>query len=742
MSPGPMLRRPLLAGVAALLILAATAPCSAEGDGQAFRQRLLRDLQTGVERAHAAVAGGPRPVTVSYVWAVAGMVSLHQQTGDARLPGWAKEGVLALVALARQPGGPPKPLFVSFRYLTPFCTTYRYLQARGQFSAAEEAEIAALITASVATHYDYTDFGTHNRALIDGAGFYFAAAAVPDSPAAGRWRAYGDSLATDSWKAWSIEDASIYQPFWLTYTLVLADLLGRTPQHMQAVTTRFYFDVPHYLLMPNGLLPDWGDGDWTHMWAWNVANLVRAGSYYRHGEYLDSARRLYDAHLGFYQGIQEDNLFPLGLALQWLDPAVPFQPLVQERSAEVIDDLVSKKITFRSPHGDYGLLNYRDQGPYARWQREYQNATIYAPEERPHHGHSDENSLALLLSDQTVLLADGGYRARVEDGWRADVFHNRVVARTGFPPESDLFDYLKVDTTYHPVTTEKIHFGNFGSLDYSRTRLVDRERGYTGDRIILFAPDTGLYVIVDSLLIDEAGQKVFCNTWHPDKILRQGADYVVSWPDRIPIRQEYWPNPHHKDLLIQFVGNRDKITQTREIGRRFNRSRAFYQYLKGYFYAGQRLTFVTVLRPHAPGGFQESMLHDVQLLPGEHDDGRTLGLTFTLAGDPVTVGLKLDQTIGLTNRRGGPRFDFRTGRVAYGSLATDADFAFVRRKADGTREVGMMYGCTVQFEGRTLFDMPLVQHPGMFSETVYPGTQEFKVDQIKDKMPRWHETVR
>jgi hypothetical protein len=30
----------------------------------------------------------------------------------------------------------------------------------------------------------------------------------------------------------------------------------------------------------------------------------------------------------------------------------------------------------------------------------------------------------------------------------------------------------------------------------------------------------------------------------------------------------------------------------------------------------------------------------------------------------------------------------------------------------------------------------------MFSETVYPGAKEFRVDAIKDKMPRWHETLR
>ena len=727
------------------LALGAANFCRAGTDGAAFRQRLLDDLRSGIERDHAALAVAPaagKPgIEVKYVWNLAAMTILHAQTGDARLLAWAKEGMLGLTASARVAGAPPKPLFGSFRHLPPFCEAYLYLQQHGQFTAGEAAEIAAQISASVATHYDYTDFGAHNRALIDAAGFYFAAAAVPDHPEAARWRAYGESLAADSWNAWSIEDASIYQPFWFTYTHVLADFLGRTPEHMKAVTTRFYFDVPKFLLMPNGLLPDWGDGDWTHMWAWNVANLVRGGSYYRDGEYLDAARRMYDAHIGFYQGVHDGDFYCLALALRWLDPSVAFVPLVQQKSAEVIDDLVSKKIAFRSAQGDYGLVNYRDQGPYARYQREYQNATIYAPEEKPHHGHADENSFVILLADRTVLLADGGYLARIADGWRADVFHNRVVARTGFPPESDIFDYLKTDTTYHPVTTEKIHFGTFGSLDYARTRLVDRERGYTGDRIVLFAPESGLYIVVDSLLIEESGQKVFCNTWHPDKILKRGADYVVSWPDRIPIRQEYWPNPHHKDLLIQFLDNRDKVTLTKEIGRRFNRSQAFYQYLKGYYYKGQRLTFVTVLRPHAPGGFQESMLDDVKLLPNERDDGRTLGLTFALDGELVTVGLKLDQTIGLTNRRGGPKFDFRTGRVDYGALSTDADFAFVRKKRDGTKEIGLLYGCSLQFSGETLFDMPLNRHPGMFGEILSPGAGEFRVDQIKDKMPRWHATV-
>lgn len=741
-----MTRRFVLAVASLALCCPAPLLSGAIADGAAFRQRLLDDLQRGVEREHSAfqtrLTAKPGPAAPNHAWVLSAMNHLHAQTHDAKFLAWARDDLLAMVRSAPgQNGAAPKPLFASFRYLVPFCETYLALKREHLISADEAREVDAQITASAATHFDHTDFGTHNRSLIDGTAFYHAAAAVPNSPDASRWRGYGEALASDSWNAWSIEDASIYQPFWLTYTLVLADLLHKTPEHMKAVTTRFYFDVPKFLIMPNDMLPDWGDGDWTHMWAWNVANLVRAGSYYHDGEYLDVARRLYESHMGFFKEIEDDNFYCLALALKWLDPQVPFVPLVQETSRPVIDDLVAKKITFRSAHGDYAMLNYRDQGPYARYQRDYINASIYAPQEKPHHGHADENSFAMLMADKTVLLADGGYLSTFEDGWRADIFHNRVIARTGFPPASDLFDYLKMDATYHAVTTEKIHFGNFGSLDYSRTRLVDRERGYTGDRIVLFAPETGLYVVVDSILIDEPGNKVFCNTWHPDQISQRGDHYVVSWPEKIMIRKESWPNPHTRDLLIQFLDNDEKVTQVKEIGRRFHRSQAFYQYLKGYYVRGQRLIFVTVLRPHDPGAFKPEMLDDVKVLPNPARDGRTLGLTFTLRGEAVTVGLKLDQTIGLTNLRGHPAFDFRTGAVTYGALRTDADFAFVRTHRDGSHELGFQYGSEVRFGGEALFDMPVRRNTTTFGEAVYPGATEYRLDESKDKMPRWHAVV-
>ncbi len=730
----------ILISMTSLVTQAAGTPTTA-----AFKEQMLKDTVAAVQKTHEGFARGVSRGTIKpnrgYANTLAAMVNLHSITGDAKFLQWAQDDIVALVHAAKKPDGAQTAFINGFRNMVPFCEAYMYLKAKDALTSEQRKMIEDQIIASVATHYDYTDFGPHNRGLIDGAAFLFAAKAVPDAPDVKKWKSYGNALAADSMYQWSIEDASIYLPFWQTYTLTLAELQGELDEYLKPVTTRYYFDYIRSLIMPNGLLPDWGDGDWTHNWDWSVANLVLAGSRYKDGEYLDAARQLYEACMQYWRKLDAGSMYTISTALRWMDSGVPLKAFAPVKSREAIDDLISKKITFRSANGDYAMLNYRDEGAYGRFGRDYLNAQLNAFQEKPHHGHSDENAIDLLMAGKTVLLADGGYRHTSiqtwEDGWRADFYHNKIVARTGqmMPYEGDAFDYITKDRSYHAVQTEKIHFGNFGSLDYSRTRLVDRERGYTGDRIILFSPETSLHIVVDSILIDEPGVKVFCNTWHPDNILKQGDNYVVSWPERIPIRKEYWPNTHNKELLIQFLGNGDKVTKVKEIERRFNPSKVFLQYQNTYFFKGQRLLFVTVLRPHDPGTFNAAMLDDVKLIANEREDGRTLGLTFKLGGDLVTVGLKLDQTIGLTNLRGRPLWDFRTGQVDYGKLRTDSDFAFVREYKDGAKETAFQYGCELHYDGRTLFEMPLNKH-------MYQGADDFRNQMIKDKMPRWHQIVK
>lgn len=722
------------------LALAATLAAHAATGTADFQRRVQADLRRNVETWHRAFAAerdrGVLPENFYMPYLLSGLSNLHARTGEPVLLEWTKENLLWLVRSSRDEKGVIRPLFGDrFRFLHSFADAYLHLRAAGALSREEDAAVRAQLIATANARLNRADFGAQNRGLIYGAELLMCAHTLPDAPDAPLWRRHGEALVADSREGWSVEDSSLYEPFWLNYLLTLAEKDGTLATMLRQHRTRYHLDTARALQLPNGLMPDWGDADWTESWMWFVANWVLAGSRLQEGAYLEAARRLYEANDAFREGrMHLEAVGALGLAVRWMDATVPLES-ARHDSSEALDELLSKKIVFRGEAGSYALLTYRDPGPYGRFTRDYQNAQLAAYEEKPHHGNADENSLSLLMQDGTVLLADGGYRAAYARGWRADIFHNRIVARSGFPTEGDVFGYLFADPTYRAVTTEPIHFGRFGSLDYSRTRLVDDERGYTGDRIVLFAPEDGLTIVVDSLRIDRAGPKVFCNTWHPDRILRQGDNWVLSQPARIPARGADWPNPPNRELVIEFVGTRDKVAGTREIDRRYNPSQAFFQHLANYFFAGQRLTFVTVLRPIPRGTFAPALLGGVELLENAHADGRTLGLRFALGGERVTVGLKLDQTIGLTNLRGRPMFDRTTGSVDYGALRTDADFAFVRERAGGQLEFGFQYGISVSYADRPLYLQPVW-------ETMFQGPGDFAVADRRDKMPRWHETVR
>ena len=672
-------------------------------------------------------------------------VALFDATHDARYLTEAREDLLWLVHSCREPGGAVRPYFKEFRYLASFCDAYKTLKAHALLSASECQEVDEQITVSMRVRMGHTDMGAQNRGLIYGSEFLFAADAVPHAVDAPEWRRRGQALTEDSLSGWDVEDASIYEPFWFNYTLTLTELLGTSESYLKTVQGRFYLEHARQLQMPDGLLPDWGDGDWTESWGWNVANLVRGGSVTRDGRYLAAAERLYTAASAFWTDLRGEHIGGVALALRWLDPSVPLEPEPLVTSREVVDDLVSKKITFRNPAGAYALLNYRDQGPFGRFTRDYLNASLEAREEKPHHGHADENAFCALVDHGTVLLASSGYRTNFSDGYRADVYQNRLVARTGVPRDNDLLSYLEADTSYHEVTTEKIAFGTLGSLDYSRTRLVDPERGYSADRIVLFAPDPGFYMVVDSVLVQRGGNKVFATLWHPDQVLSSGPGYVVSWPRDIlvrhgswvksgPIPTLSWPNPHASDLLIEAIHPRDAVMGLGSIVRRYRPSAVSWQGLRSTFVEGQRLTFVSVLTPHPAGSFTPAMLGRVTCLAPADDDGRTLGLSFSLGGDPVVVGLKLDPSIGLTQFRGRPMSSPVSGTVAYADLKTDADMAFVREHRDGSTEFGFMAGTHVHWKGRSLFQMPV-------DTTMYQGADGVSAPEVRDRMPRWWQVV-
>ena len=734
---------------------------SAVGECERFRQRLVADARRAAAVAHEEMVrlrgSGERFSDQNLAYALAALAALHAHTGDEEALSWLREDLLWAVDSNAGAEEEPRAVFTWFRLLQPFCEAYRHLRDGGHLTAEEQARVEAQLRVSGRTHFAFTDWGPHNRAVVDASCFLLLADTLPADALAPRWRAYGEALLADSWGRWSMEDASIYPPLWMAYLLTAADTLGRTDGLLGRVTTRYYFDYWLSLLTPTGMLPDYGDGDWTLSWEWYVPAAVRAAAHYRNGRYLWLAQRLWEAHAS-YAGVEAADghslegqpldpmpLYCAALALRWLDPAIEPVPAARTSSHEALEDLVGKKIVFRSSRGSYALLNYRDEGPYARAARDYLNQQLAAYEEKPHHGHADENAINLLMEEGTVLLHDGGYRIRIEpEGYRADVYHNRLVVRSGMPVEGDVYEYLEGDRMYRHVETEKLHFETFGVLDYSRTRLTDDETGYTADRIVLFVPSSGVYVVVDAATIRRAGHKTVANVWHLGSCgveggtLRRadGGDWAVSWPPFVPIRDRGWRNPHSRDLLIRFLRTRGTPAIFKETRRAFHPSVAMYQHASGWFTEGQRLLFVTVLAPHAAGGFSEAMLDGVRIVEssrgGEAEHG-TLALALEIDGCPATVGLKLDRTLGLANLSGRPMFDPDAGALDYGSITTDADMCFAVERGTSV-EYGFVNAARLRYGGVTLFEMSV--HAGMFQGFV-PEDQVVRAP--RDTMPRWHD---
>ena len=109
-------------------------------------------------------------------------------------------------------------------------------------------------------------------------------------------------------------------------------------------------------------------------------------------------------------------------AFRWSDESiVPARPT--SLSQDVLDDVIGKKVVFRNGWADssmYLLLNYCDEGKWGFPYREYLRNTISVEHEKMTHGHSDENSIVLLMNKGSVLLHDAGYRDDDREGQRHD----------------------------------------------------------------------------------------------------------------------------------------------------------------------------------------------------------------------------------------------------------------------------------------------------------------------------------
>ncbi|UCG88530.1 MAG: hypothetical protein JSW71_08320, partial [Gemmatimonadota bacterium] len=357
-----------------------------------------------------------------------------------------------------------------------------------------------------------------------------------------------------------------------------------------------------------------------------------------------------------------------------------------------MEDLVGKKIVFRDgwdADANYLLLNYRDEGPYARVARDYLRNTIPVEEEKMHHGHSDENSIVLLMSERSVLLNDAGYRPRMPSGpwgeFRADYYHNRLVYRTGKRGrEQELWEFLRNSGAYRPVETDKVEFWTADEFDVSRTRLSDERDGVQHDRVITWLKQQNVYVVFDIVKFLETDFYTLATLWHATSVLDRGEGFFVTGVDAIRGREM----PRNKALRIEFPQGGIRTQGTFDLERNLEPATAVYQTVSSHYFAGHIETFVTVLAPVDRSAPYTSPVDAIHVL--ETPESRAgVGVMLEMNGDEVYVCSKTDLLRDIVAANARPRYTFESGKVTYGPFATDASYFYARKGSDSVTWSGM-----------------------------------------------------
>ncbi len=363
-------------------------------------------------------------------------------------------------------------------------------------------------------------------------------------------------------------------------------------------------------------------------------------------------------------------------------------------SEEVMEDVQGKKVVFRSgwePKDTYLLLNYRDEGDGGLNFRDYLRDTIPVEEEKMTHGHADENSLSMLLSGGSVLLHDGGYRDYMPSGpfgaYRQDYFHNRLCVRPEkiffgqtkdeyryavreAVPGQSVLEFLRDAGSYRRVRTQKVDFLALEDFDYSRTRLVDDNWGYSWDRVVTYVKDPEMFVVFDIFKALREEWFTLANLWHTQKITERGEHWYRTAYEKIQASLL----PAAKDLLILFPETHYRMDGVEPIKRHYQDELAIHQVTAQHFELGETVGFVTVLIPVARGA-ASAWPGRVTAMPIGPDRA---GLGVEIKGDGKTVyaAVKCDLRRDIARDWRRPRYTYEAGKVSFGEFDTDGDFLF------------------------------------------------------------------
>lgn len=609
--------------------------------------------------------------------------------------------------------GKSPPVLDSMFNLTEYLRAYELLEKAGLFSASEKAAVQLSVAGALEPVFPMPDWGPHNRAVSRALNLETAASLFPQAEEAALWRSMASNLIEDSWGRWSIEDSTIYTPIWLNGLFAYAERSGREGL-MELPMVRYYCGMFVRLLHPRGMVADYGDAGWGSGWARLVACLEKGAAYYRSPEMKYAARTIFDAMSPLEIRADGRSLRMASALLdacQWADDRIAAAAPVYG-SGEALDDVIGKKIVFRSGWSNdssFLLLNYRDEGDYARPARSYLRQTLRVTAEKMHHGHEDENSIVCLVAGNEVLLHDGGYRDSIDDttgAYRSDLYHNRVLVRPGRPePGQGYLDFCRNDGSYRKVRTEKLHFSVFSPLEMSRTVVEDSGLGVSSHRTVIYLKQEGCYIIADMVQLQQDGACTCGPVFYTGSAeeLAPGG-YCTSYAS---IGSSEFPgqivNAGHMSLFVYFPLGEARTAGTGSIRRSHTQETGVYQYASGSR-QGEILTFVTLLQPvHARDNFAATEF--IRQWSVKSSPEGNVSITCETAGQRYLIGIKGELESGVADMGRRPAYDYSHGAVNYGEISSDADFVY-GHFAEGKGQFGFLNGTRVDLQGNTLFEVP------------------------------------
>ncbi len=591
-----------------------------------------------------------------------------------------------------------------------FLYGYLFIKDSGVVNPEEKLRIEQSIRSCIDSLFHYPEWGAHNRSMLRVWTLSLAIEALGETEETSKWNKMRTYLAEESFGKWSIEDAQLYLPLWLGSCQEYARYAGREEEYFKLPQTKYYYEYFVRILTPGGLIPDYGDSHFGSFWYLWLACLEKGAAAYQDGHMKYAADQVFEFGMAF-----AGDQVSIGLAAYmtyaylWADDEVAaVKP--DWGSEELLEDVIGKKIVFRdgwNKEDTYLLLNYRDEGNYANSARSYLRNTISVKAEKAHHGHSDENSVSMLIKDGNVLLYEGGYREQTPNGkYRNDIYHNRLVFREGELPDGSVYDFLHDHGHYKKAVTEKLHMQKFEPLEYSRTRLYDVARKITWDRNMTYIKEDGVFIVVDWTRAEAAQTATTANLWHTGMVLEQDDgffDTCVPHIYRGPGDTSPYINRNEWALAIEFPGSSRAIGQE-AIKRCYGDAVMLYEVESGTLEQGSMRAYVTVLTPHRRSKLADQVTGRVSIAyQSETDDA--LSLVYRGSTTNFHLSYKLDLEKGLLDEALYPRYTWEDGKVNYGRIVTDADFAYVLEGASEVR-YGFMNGSRIELDGKELFATP------------------------------------